>query len=81
MGAELAKELGNEAFNEMDLDKNGYVTIDELRKYKIKQDPRLKGNHKDLEKQVNEMFTMLDKNGDKKITREEFIEGLSKVMA
>ncbi|KAG0295484.1 calmodulin-like 3 [Dissophora globulifera] len=56
----------DDAFNTFDIDGDGYITKDELRK-------AMKHQGEDLsEEEINQMMREADKNGDEKISREEF---------
>lgn len=70
----LKKEL-NEAFDTMDINKNGTLELDELKKYMKKKVKELKTNNNDLKI----LFDSIDADNDGHITKKEMFDFLEKI--
>ncbi|XP_062569937.1 uncharacterized protein LOC134232008 isoform X2 [Saccostrea cucullata] len=68
------ESLWLEFFDRTDRDKNGVLSISELKKALVED-----YNRKDLtDSEIAEMFSDIDKNGDGQITKEEFLSEMMK---
>jgi len=65
-------------FDEIDLDGNGYITVDEVFLYKLKEDPRI--TIADLGAYIKTFMEFFDANRDNKISRVEFFNGMARLI-
>jgi Ca2+-binding EF-hand superfamily protein len=70
----LNKDNLVKTFKTIDLDGNGYISVEELRRAF-----EVGGNHKTLEF-WNNFVSVLDKDGDHKVTLEEFCSGMEDII-
>ena len=68
-----AKRVAHQVFQDVDKDKNGFLTKSELRKY-FKKHPEEKNRILGSDFQWKEFFTDMDKNGDNKFDVDEFTD-------
>ena len=66
-----ATRVAHQVFQDVDKDKNGFLTKSELRKY-FKKHPEEKNRILGSDFQWKEFFTEMDKNGDNKFDVDEF---------